>query len=396
MKEYKSILIKGIMMLVLLCGSLSAAAQWAGPDQEVLRTENNDQTITLSVLNAQPNACYIWTGENIQGDNKQPTVTANPQSSVCTYVCKCISALGVDEDEVVVTLDDSVAIVSVTPIKECYADGDPIVTSNFTIVTNPAGYENQVTVSPIRATSTYGQRQQELTFSLTVEGKTATKTANIDVISSEQRVSLSESRSVKELYKILKSGGEVVKKAMDAKEAMKAMDKLRVTPCSPTWDFTFDPQFPFECTQVCCNDKTTEVLQVNFPAVTLSGGIDCTVPIWGFPYAASVNLVLSVGASVTAGPASGQMAWQSDCFEAKLPISFSFSASGGLGVSVLSPDVLSIDARLQSSISKSLEWVIGKSIQWDKTKLSLDVVGTVKTIGLFTESITFNVGYVYL
>ena len=102
-------------------------AQWGGPDQEILRNPQNSQMVTLSVLDASPNVCYIWSGRNIQGDNKQPSVQANPIDSVSRYHVQRIGPMGVEEDEVVVRLLDSVKIVSVEPIKNCYQNNDPIL-----------------------------------------------------------------------------------------------------------------------------------------------------------------------------------------------------------------------------------------------------------------------------
>ena len=67
---------------------MTVRAQWAGEDKMILRTENNDQTVTLSVINPDPNACYKWTGPNILTDASRPTITANPQERISsTAVC---------------------------------------------------------------------------------------------------------------------------------------------------------------------------------------------------------------------------------------------------------------------------------------------------------------------
>lgn len=392
MNIHNSTFRKGIMLLLLLCGTLSAAAQWAGPDQEVLRNDDNSQTVTLSVLNPQPNACYVWTGDNIQGDNKLPTITANPQAETCLYRCKCISALGVDEDEVSVKVLDSIQIVSVEPIKECFQDGDDVNTTQFKIVTKPEGHESEVTLTPIRAYASLGNDKMEVTFSLNHNGHTSTATANVDVINATEKFDMNHSTSAKRLYELIKAGKVLADKAATFSTKLNTLTKLfEASPCQPDWDLTWNLTAPFAFTNACCDDKTAEVLQFRLSSgCDLSGGLDCAFPFAGIPYVASANVVIGVNLGVGISPCYIQMGWETPCFEAVIPVNLYFNLSGGVGISLLSPNVLSADIRLQGGLSKQVQWNIGKEIQWGNTKVSVAFVGQVKTLGLFTESVSYT------
>ena len=367
-------------------------AQWGGPDQEILRNPQNSQMVTLSVLDASPNVCYIWSGRNIQGDNKQPSVQANPIDSVSRYHVQRIGPMGVEEDEVVVRLLDSVKIVSVEPIKNCYQNNDPILMENFKVVTEPTGYENQVTVSPVVAHGDGSGDEvgkMELTFSLTAGTTTTTKKAEIDVVNPEGNWSMGMSTSAKELYKVLKEGGPLLSKGKLIEQALITM--LSFTPCKPDWDLSWDFNLPFSAKRVCCNDRTTEVLELRllYP-ISLSGGVDCIFPFAGVPYIASANIVLGIGGSIGVGPVTAQLAWESECFDASIPVSIGFNVSGGLGIMALSPSVLTVDVRIVGGFDKTITWKLRSGIDWGENKLSVKIVGTAKELSLFTQTISYT------
>ena len=163
-------IIKFLVLLLFAATGQEAFAQWAGPDQEILSNDDNTQTVTLSVVDYDPQACYEWTGPNIQGDSHQPTITANPQNETQTYICTRTGRMGVDQDAVVVYVYAEVEIVAVSPKKDCFEPGDFINETDFEIHTTPSQYSSLVRVSPLiipttfLADASFSGQSIELTF----------------------------------------------------------------------------------------------------------------------------------------------------------------------------------------------------------------------------------------
>ena len=84
--------------MLLLC--LTAKAQWAGEDKEVMREEDNSQTVTIGTPDGSSDKCYDWSGPHIMSDPHQATITVNPQSSEELYTVTRSSSCGVEQDQV--------------------------------------------------------------------------------------------------------------------------------------------------------------------------------------------------------------------------------------------------------------------------------------------------------
>jgi len=182
MKTIKSLIT--LAFVLLLC--LTAKAQWAGEDKEVLRDPyNNSQVVSIGVQDGSSDACYEWTGPHITSDPHKPVVVVNPQDEEETYTCTRISSCGVEEDQVKVKVLDTISIVSVTPLKNCYNDGDDVHLSDFEIVTSPAGWGFMVEVSPTHLNNNWGlgdvDETMELTFTLDYNGHQSVKHATVNV-----------------------------------------------------------------------------------------------------------------------------------------------------------------------------------------------------------------------
>ena len=111
----------------------------------------------------------------------------NPQSSEELYTVTRSSSCGVEQDQVKVKVVDSVTIVSVTPLKDCYNSGDNLALSDFEIKTNPDGYESLVQFTPTRVTNYAGESDEEqtITFSLNYRGHTSTNEATVNVFNED-------------------------------------------------------------------------------------------------------------------------------------------------------------------------------------------------------------------
>lgn len=381
----------------------SAFAQWAGKDQEIFRSPNNSQTVTLSVTNASPKACYKWTGPNIQGDANQPSVTANPQQPQQSYVCQRISAEGVEEDEVIVKVFDSVQIVSVTPKKKCYAMGDDVVTSDFDIVTEPTGYENQVTVTPAflgGASLSYtnslqnsdGTLKSILTFSLTVNNHTSTKKAEIVVIDPDMGLSPSlgcdiqtfvkNCKKIEELEKEVETTVKNMKKSVEAGNSALAGCVSLSPPEFSCGSFDIS-LFKWQC----CNGVRSQVVPITWGGLTCQAGVSITVP---FPIAAlpGISFYLNAESKVNVGltGCSFVLSHNKDCANTELTLGITATISGSAGICALSPSIISAQLGLEGQGSSSILWnVTNKTIKWRPLLLTGSVVGKATCIGLIQK-----------
>lgn len=396
MKSYKF-----FVFLVLMLGAVTASAQWAGKDQEVFRNNDNSQTVTLSVTSANPKACYKWTGPNIQGDPNQPSVTAKPQQAQQTYVCQRISAEGVEEDEVIVKVFDSVQIVSVTPKKRCYSAGDGVVTSDFNIVTEPKGYENQVTASPSSVGGIFtgvqnndGSYNVELTFSLTVNNHTSTKKTNVVVIDPDMGLSPSVGidiysfvqtcRKINELETEMTTLANKMKEATEAgNSALKQCVELKPP------HFYFGEFQVGEWRWMCCNDTRTQLVPISWGGMSAECGIAITVP---FPIAAIPGLAFYLTAesktNVGLTGCTFNMSHMKECSNVELTLGITSTVSGAAGICFMSPSILSAQLGIEGQGSSSIIWKVTEGkVVWRPLLLTGSVTGQILVAGgIFKQS----------
>ena len=396
MKSYKF-----FVFLVLMLGTVTASAQWAGKDQEVFRNNDNSQTVTLSVTSANPKACYKWTGPNIQGDPNQPSVTAKPQQAQQTYVCQRISAEGVEEDEVIVKVFDSVQIVSVTPKKRCYSAGDGVVTSDFNIVTEPKGYENQVTASPSSVGGIYtgvenndGSYNVELTFSLTVNNHTSTKKTNVVVIDPDMGLSPSVGIDIGSFVQTCRKINELETEMTTLANKMKAATEAGNSALKQCVELK-PPHFYFGEFQVgewrwmCCNDTRTQLVPISWGGMSAECGIAITVP---FPIAAIPGLAFYLTAesktNVGLTGCTFNMSRMKECSNVELTLGVTSTVSGAAGICFMSPSILSAQLGIEGQGSSSIIWKVTEGkVVWRPLLLTGSVTGQILVAGgIFKQS----------
>ena len=385
MKTIKSVITSALMLL--LC--LSAQAQWAGEDKEVLREPNNSQMVTIGVADGSADKCYEWTGPNIRSDAHQATIRVNPQAAEETYIVKRTSSCGVEEDQVVVKVTDSIGLVSVTPRKDCYNTGDAISLQDFEIVTNPAGYESLVQFTPAQVYNTAGasEERQTITFSLTYNEHTTTKTATVNVFNED--LGLSQGQSV-DFHKMISELEKVKKMVEKAKGVSDKLNSLAsgISPCEPDFHLVFNlPQ----CTDihVCCNGKEVDGYKFDMPSIDAFLSVDCYIPTnLKIPHVGGLDIHVGGAVGVRLGPLS--YTYKRECSNITLPLSLYGNLSGGARVSLGDPDFLSAELNLIGEGSTSLTWTIGESIQWHPLTLGLKLNGKVTLLSFYTEEVNYQ------
>lgn len=385
MKTIKLVITSAFMLL--LC--LTAKAQWAGEDKEVLREEDNSQTVSIGVPDGSSDKCYEWSGPNIESvDTHQPVIVVHPQSPEETYICTRTSSCGVEQDEVVVRMKDTISLVSVTPLKDCYNSGDALALTDFQIVTDPAGYESLVQFSPTQVYNLAGasEERQTITFGLTYNGYTSSKTAQVNVFNEDLGVSEGQSVDFHKFIKDFQKVNAMVEKAKGLSDKLNSLAK-GVSPCEP--DFHLVLNFPQGSDiHACCNGKEVNGFKINWPSYDVNLGIDCYIPTsLSIPHVGGLEIHVGAAIGVTLGPLA--FTFKGDCSNITLPLGLYANISGGVRLSLFDPDFLSGELNLVGTGSTSLVWTIGQSIQWHPLDVNLKLVGKVTVLSFYTDEVDY-------
>jgi hypothetical protein len=385
MKTIKLVITSAFMLL--LC--MTAKAQWAGEDKEVLRESDNSQTVTIGAADGSSDKCYEWSGPNIVGDPHQATITVNPQSSEELYTVTRSSSCGVEQDQVKVKVVDSVTIVSVTPLKDCYNSGDNLALSDFEIKTNPDGYESLVQFTPTRVTNYAGESDEEqtITFSLNYRGHTSTNEATVNVFNEDLGLSTCKSVDFNKFLEDFKKINAMVQKAQGFADKLNTLSK-DFNPCSP--DFHLVLSLPQGSDiHACCEGKEITGFRVDLPTIDAYLGIDCYIPTsLSIPHVGGLEIHVGAAIGVRLGPLS--IKFKRECSTITIPLSLYANVAGGVRVFFGDPDFLSAELNLVGEGSTSLTWTIGESIQWSPLNVGLKIVGKVTLCSFYTDEVDYN------
>ncbi|MBO4656137.1 MAG: hypothetical protein J5644_11385 [Bacteroidales bacterium] len=394
MKTIKSFITSAFILLLCWTAQAQApTAQFAGEDKEVMALPDSSQTVEIGLPGSTSEYCYEWTGDDIKTDPHQPVVTVNPKKASNTYRVKRTGACGVEEDEVIVTLKDSVGIVSVKPKKKCYNAGDAIPIEDFEIVTEPTGYESMVTHTPTTAKNKFEwigtEDTQDITFTLNYNGHISTKVVTVKVFNDDLAASHGQSLALGELISEFQKVKNVVKKGEKVANKLNSLSSA-VSPCKPQADLDID--FPNGVSlRSCCNDKEVDGFAINFGSIALGMSVSCdfpttlSIPILG----AGLYITFSMGYGAYVGPANLKYLGE-ECTTLTIPLGFYANISGGLKLKVPDEDILSASINLVGEAKCSLIWNVGQSIKFHPMDLSVTAVGKVVLLyGLVTEKISY-------
>lgn len=385
MKTIKSVIT--LAFVLLLC--LTAQAQWAGEDKEVLRDPDNLQTVSIGV-HGSSDMCYEWEGPYIVSENRnQAVIVVNPQDAEQTYVCTRVSSCGVEQDLVKVKVIDTISIVSVTPTKCCYNEGDQILTSDFVILTYPPGYESLVQVSPNVASNSFELvgtgETQELTFSLTYNGYTSIKKRTVNVYNDALASSDAHSVNLMNFIHQLQSINNKVDKAKDVTKVINSLAEAGASPCSPN----FNPSIEMPNTVVihsCCNGGEVWGFIVNGNTYAVELSLSCDFPTaFSIPGIGGLYITVGGGVGASAGPLNFK--YKGECSELSVPVRAYVWIEGG--AKVKAGEVADASLTLVGKAQTTLNWVIGQSIQWQPLTVSVSVKGQVTFWNWYTTSVTY-------
>lgn len=388
MKTIKSLL---LTFMLLLC--LTAQAQWAGEDKVVLRELDNSQTVSIGVQGSSTEICYEWTSHPtiVSTDLHQAVIVVNPQAPEETYICTRTSSCGVEQDMVKVKVLDSISIVSVTPLKNCYNSGDQVELSHFEIETYPPGYGTLVQFSPDHVYNNWGlydADEETITFELSYNNHTSRKTATVNVYNENQTITYGESYDFVKLVHQIEAINNMVKKAKGITDKLNSFAK-GISPCSP--DFHLVATRPQATViRTCCNDEQYLGFKLDLPYYDVFMAIDCYIPTTlKIPVVGGVDIHVGAAVGARLGPLSA--IYKGKCSNISITVGAYANVSGGVRVSVADPDFLSGELNLVGEGGTNVTWVLGEAIDWHPVDVSLKIVGKVMALSFFTKQIEFQI-----
>lgn len=372
-------IIRLLVLLLFMVTGQKAFSQWAGPDQEILRNDNNTQTVTLSVVDYDPQACYNWSGPNIQGNPPQPTgptVTVNPQNETQTYICTRTSYMGVEQDAVVIKVYNHIKIVKVIPQKTCYIPDDNILIDDFDIKTQPEGFESQVlltpTKMPLRASGSNLQGRYDVNVEFFIPHHDSV-TIQVPCINSD--ASFHQDYGVGEVASFFRGVDNLrdhISRAIDVHVAF--------------GDFSPDTHNEWEWSTPtigmhwdCCNDNIQRMAHIKWDGFRYNLSAEVYTPpfLFGAVYAS-----FSASFAISLAQFEGDVSFDLNCAKATLGIGISASVSGNLGIAALNPRLLSVQGGIEGSVSATGNLVIPDFTLSGDAKLECAIVGRVTAVSL--------------
>ena len=379
----------------------SAFAQFAGEDKKIAREPGNTQKVDIGRPDPANDVCYMWTGPHIDGNANQAVVTVNPHDTLEIYQVKRISKNGIEEDEVKVRVEDTISIVSVRPKYKCYRNDEGISTSQFEIVTEPEGYERLVTVTPNTASSSIAiSNHFPVTFNLTHNGHTSTKTAEIVVYNSDVAAPEEILVGALQTLEYLIKHRVVLRYVWDNVERLSNIINSKATTLSPcNWsldtkpDKDFDDGLSISPRMLCCgedeNHASSPALKFQFGKLSYGNSFGCRFPFYGVPYVASADFVFNLSAEMFLGPCNGVISTNKDCNQFCIPLGCTLAANGGVGVSLGGGKLLSADLLIQGAWTTQIQWCPIGSSNSLSVGITFSVIGQVVTLGMIKHSVEY-------
>lgn len=387
--------IKQILIIIMgLMPVMTVRAQWAGEDKQILRSKEDDQTVTLSVINPDPDACYKWTGPNIQTDPSSHTITANPQERYQQYRCTRLTAEGVDQDNVLIEVLDSVKIVSVVPTKGCFQVGDELSFSDFEIVTEPPEYKDYVDFTPRSIPDLGGSAgspfdRMDVEFFIDMGEYREKKIITIDYINPDQFITntlsvdfmkiedmIKDIRGVKtktkgvlgnieRAYSLIEKAPDIGYKPLEIKKPEISVGAIHYTKMGVE----------------CCNDNMVKTVPIGWDGFSAEVGLEGRMN-WPTPIPEVFFLLtIDLSASVTVGQVEFVYCSDPECRSTTISVSFDASASIGAGVSIFNPNVLNITVGARGAVSVPGTYdILNQEIAIHDAKLTVSLFGHVDAL----------------
>jgi len=410
--KLKIILLAGYQICCLTIFA-QTTMEFAGPDKTILAKPDGSQTVDIG-LPGEADACYEWSGDSIiiVGDPHNPVVTVNPKAAINRYVVTKTSKKGIFQDEVVVYVRNIISIKQVNPKVCCYNIGDRVKLEDFEIITDPPGYGNLASVTPMFLNNHDGGNgeTENLTFSIYYNNHTSTKTVPIAVYGVDESTISHPTTSIDipemlDIIRDIKTFGSFFNKVADALQELKSISdrvsKIPIIglPCHPTIDLSIDIDnlyyYKPSSIKSCCQGRCIEGWRWN-PGSSFTGsvGFECTIPTPLSVGTSGLTFVIGVQAGGTLGPLSidfypkeliNALKYSGNyscAINSHIPARIFVNVSGAVQLALLDPSFLSVKGGVEGSLSKEWIWNVGQNIGLDNITLTIYGFYQVRVIGL--------------
>lgn len=396
MKYIKSLF---VLALVLLFG-LPLYAQWNGIKEiTIVREEDDSQTAKIGTPDSDEDICYEWFGPNVEtdidvhSDIHDPEIIVHPKKLENVYLVRRRHSCGVEEGQVIVRLQDSITLVSVTPNRECYNVGERYELDQFTFVTNPEGYESLVQLDGARDTAYVAPGEtaadDELHFVLPYNGHRSEKTATVLVYNTNNIHHYQSSTSpTSPVFEQMKNTIEKIKGMINAAKAISDFIQGKippdVSPCQPIKDFSgFSLPIP-DFFYACCNGDEGLGFHLTLPRLHAKLGIDCSFPLEGLaiPRVGGLFITLKVWVEAQIGQSDIYYRGGLSCVSGIVRVDFGVSIFGGVKIMALDDDVFHASLRIGVSARTGMDWYIGQELKFKPLDVDFKVEGEIVLFSL--------------
>lgn len=351
-----------LFVVTLLTTNMAHAQSIAGDDKHIpFKVDENNNLIEVDPVNLTAksgagNCCFEWsTGDGvILSDPEQQSITVKPVYPHSTFTVKRTCSDGVVSGSVTVYYDDF-TIISITPKYECYPAGEQVQVSDYTIVTDPAGFQDHVA----NVTKNYIKENQKET-SMTVQfqkkaGAAQIFPTNVNVVNGDFGP-FSTEVNVGGVFDVINALAGKVNNIFDKID--KGIDLFlsgsKVLPC----EFKIDePKTAIKWSdrKLCCRDIQEEGYAgkkvTNFQgSITMGGGTQCDLFIAGLPGIASINGRIGWKISTIFG-----LTLEPKCTELKICMPATIKLEGRAGFSVTGLNGALLDAAAVLVVAGSVE-----------------------------------------
>jgi hypothetical protein len=366
-----------LIMLFFLSTHTLHGQDYAGPDKNIC-----PGTSTPIGNPGEYGVCYAWSPETGLSDPHSPNPIASP-STTTTYTITVVGAnfSFTANDQVTVTVVDNITGITVTPIKCCWAEGEPFLWTDFDINTIPGDMQSQitnVTFSPSSAPGIPLAATENVNVTVTVTtdcgGTTREHSQVVTVAVINEDFEVSSSQSV-ELANI----GRV----KDLVE--KVVNMFKFAPlCEPDATFTLDGST--SAGVMCCpaEDGCVRAKATVEGSLNTSASITCDFPLPPVPV---LNIRVMGGAGI-----SGSVSFETQCKDIEICFTLQGSASVGGGLSAGDDKVVEASIMLVGEVTfPPVQYCLpeGKLTVPGEFCFSLTVVGSVEFFSMYTQEISF-------
>lgn len=418
----------GVVMAILAVTPLMAQDLkmngFAGKDDEVLFTPSPEHPSKEILLGsddpATTNANCVFSWRVVEGPDgytimepksNRPTLKVTLGGDYYVEATR-VSQYGYQTESVCITVKSDVTLVSATPKKDCWENGDKVEADNFTFVTSPPGYDYLVEVDDRdkligRYGNAYGD--EEIRFKI--------KDPNYDVytdcdVTAEIFVSMGDlfdlsisneglGKLPKNIPTLIKLKDVIMNAPSKIDRFIGVMDMVReFTPPSAPITPKFSKEFKVNCgVNMACCEMGDKVVPVGFlhmgGTFDLSVGIDIRQPLFPPIPGFGVDLVGSISAGVSA---SGSWQITTPEYSSCNKISIDFKANGGVEIgaeaSAVDPDILSVKAVFYGQVegSSKIEVFPKPSFKFGGINLSAGVKASGTVLGFNKELFNLSFG----